>query len=109
MKRGADHRSYPVTWAVDDGPVRAGKLELSPSGLRLEGGDPRGRLYSLSLRYRDLAGVYVARLATERIRRLPTLIVDRPGSGAIRIATIGGLGLTTEVFERLGLLIAAAT
>jgi hypothetical protein len=109
MEFGAGQRSYAVTWVVGSGPVRVGKLELSPNGLRLEGGDPKGRLFSLSLLYRDLGGVHIARSAVERIRRLPTVVVNRPGRAAVRIATVGGLGMTTEVFERLVPLIAAAT
>lgn len=109
MEAGSIQPSYAVTWVVGGGPVRVGKLELSPSGLRLEGGGPGGRLYSLSLRYRDLTGVHVARSAVERIRRLPTVVIDRPGRAAIRIASVGGLGMTTELFERLVPLIAAAT
>lgn len=108
MEVGAGQRSYAVTWVVGSGPVRVGKLEFNSSGLRLEGGGPRGRLYSLSLLYRDLTGAHVARTAVERIRRLPTVVIDRPGRAAIRIATVGGLGMTTEVFERLVPLIAAA-
>ena len=104
----ARDRSYAVTWAVGEGPVRVGKLELAPAGLRLEGGGPTGRLYSLVVRYRDLAGVHVARSAGERIRLHPTVVVERAGRAAIRIAGVGGLGTTTEVFDRLVPLIAAA-
>jgi hypothetical protein len=108
MQAGASGQTYAVTWVVGSGPVRAGKLVLTPRGLRLEGGSPSGRFYSLSLPYRDLAGVRVARSAAERIRRLPTLIVERRGRAAIRIASVGGLGMTTEVFDRLAPLIASA-
>jgi hypothetical protein len=101
MQIGARERSYAVTWIVEGGPVRVGKLVLSPHGLRLEGGDPMGRLYSLSLPYRDVAHVHVARGASERIRRLPTLVVERPGLPAVRIAGLGGIGITTELFDRL--------
>ena len=108
MEAGSGQRSYAVTWVVDGGPVHVGKLELSPSGLRLEGGGRAGRLYSLSLLYRDLTGVHIAREAIERIRRLPTVVIDRRGRDAIRIASVGGLGITTELFDRLVQLIAAA-
>jgi hypothetical protein len=108
MENGANERSYAVTWAVGSGPVRAGKLELKPQGLRLEGGHPMGRLYSLGLPYRDLAGVRIARAAVERLRLHPTVVIERPGRAAIRIAIVGGFGITTEVFDRLVSLIASA-
>jgi hypothetical protein len=108
MKVGSGQRSYAVTWLEGNGPVRVGKLELSPRGLSLKGGGPRGRLYSLSVLYRDLAGVRIARTAAERLRRRPTLVIERPSRPSIRIASVEGLGMTTEVFERLVPLIAAA-
>jgi hypothetical protein len=108
MRSAPKRSSYAVTWRDGSGPLRVGKLELAPGGLRLEGGGSQGRLYSLSVRYRDLAGARVAREGAERLRQRPTLVIERLSRASIRIASIEGLGTTTEVFERLMPLIAAA-
>jgi hypothetical protein len=100
--------SYAVTWRDGEGPLRAGKLELRPGSVRLEGGGTRGRLYSTTVRYGDLAGARMVRAGAERLRRRPTLVIERPGRGSIWIASVDGLGRMTELFERLVPLIAGA-
>lgn len=108
MEAGDARRSYAVTWRDGEGPVRAGRLELGESALRLEGGDARGRLYATSVRYRDVATVRISRECADRLTERSTLVVGRPDGRPIRIASVQGLGMLTEVLDRLAPLVAVA-
>jgi hypothetical protein len=81
-------RSYAVLWREDDGPVRAGKLELGAHSLTLEDGKARRRLSLSSFAYRDLIRIEATRSPRERIKDQPTLILERRGGRAIALAVI---------------------
>lgn len=99
--------SYAVTWREPRGPVFAGKLELGPAQLRLEGASPHGRRSTQSLRYDDLVSVRVARGSDDRVDGRPVVLVERRNGGPLRIASVGGVGLIAEVASRLATVTAA--
>jgi hypothetical protein len=91
--------SYGVVWREEDEPLAAGKLELRPSGLRLDGLDG-----SRDIPYGLLAGVRVGRLAGERIDGRPSVVLERHTGGPIMIATVAKPSLMGEIVEKLAAL-----
>jgi len=91
--------SYGVVWREGEEPLVAGKLELRPSGLRLDGLDG-----SRDIPYRLLAGVHVGRLAGERIDGRPSVVLERHTGGPIMISTVAKPSLVGEIVERLAAL-----
>jgi hypothetical protein len=102
------HVSYAVIWREPAGPLRAGKLILGPTELRLESGAPRGRLSARTLRYADLSGVEMSSRPEERIHGGPTVLVKRTGQATLALATVGSPGSLHEVAERLRVAVAGA-
>jgi hypothetical protein len=92
--------SFAVLWSESYHSPRAGKLELEPSGMRFEG-EATQRVY-----YEDIEGVHVARDRRERLAGRPALVVDLAVGGPLRIGSLGGVGILTELAERLGRLTA---
>ena len=99
--RTARRHSYAVTWREGDGQVRAGKLMLGATSLRLEGGTARGRLSEERILYGRLSKVGTARRPEERIGGRPTLVLERPGRPSLAIACVDGLGCLREVAQTL--------
>ncbi|MGH2995951.1 MAG: hypothetical protein ACRDM9_06525 [Gaiellaceae bacterium] len=97
-----------MTWREGDGPVRAGKLVLGSSGLRLEGGVARGRLSARRILYGDLTGVESARQPAKRIGGRPTLVLKRSGHAPLAITSVDNPGCLHELAERLRLAISGA-
>jgi hypothetical protein len=97
---GDDHpsmESFAVLWSESDTPARAGKLQLEPSGLTFEGPHFDHRVY-----YEDIEAVHVARNPSERLAGRPALVVDLAVGGPLRIGSLEGVGVLTELAERLG-------
>jgi hypothetical protein len=92
-------RSYAVMWQEADGSPHAGKLELRASGISLEGRNGAGPV-SLLVPYRELLAVTIAP-RPERLSGQPTLVLDRRGAEAVRIASVGALGIIPELAERV--------
>jgi hypothetical protein len=88
--------SYGVVWREGDRPIVAGKLELLPRGLRLE-----GRERSQDIPYERLAGVHVGRSAAERLDGRPSVVLERRGAELVTIATVAQSSLIGEIAERL--------
>jgi hypothetical protein len=92
--------TYAVNWEEKPGGTSAGKLELRPRSLVLEGlGNGRPRTSEIS--YRDIAGVRIARISAERLGGRPTLVIDRRGGSPVRIAGIAQSGIVSELAEHL--------
>jgi hypothetical protein len=89
-------KSYGVVWREGVRPVVAGKLELLPLGLRLEG---RNRVRDIP--YERLAGVHVGRSAAERLDGRPSVVLERRGGEAVTISTVAQSSLVGEIAERL--------
>jgi hypothetical protein len=101
--------TYAVAWRDGDGPTHVGKLELLHDGIHLEGGSAGGRLFAATVRYRDLAGIGMARPGrAERLNGRPTLVLERAGRHMLRIASVEGLGATAEIFARVAGLVPAS-
>ena len=91
--------SYGVVWREGEEPLVAGKLELRPSGIRLDGLNG-----SRDISYRLLTGVRVGRLAGERIDGRPSVVLDRHRGAPIMIATVAKPSLMGEIVEKLAAL-----
>jgi hypothetical protein len=89
-------RSYGVVWREGARPIVAGKLELLPRGLRLEG---RDRWQDIP--YEHLAGVHVGRSAAERLDGRPSVVLERRGGELVTIGTVAQSNLIGEIAERL--------
>jgi hypothetical protein len=89
--------SFAVLWSDRDHSPRAGKLELDDTGLRFEGQTESRRVY-----YEDIEALHVARDDRERIGGRPALVLDLVAGGPLRIGSLGGVGILTELAERLG-------
>lgn len=94
-------QSYAVTWREGNGQVRAGKLMLGATSLRLEGGKARSRLSEERIHYGRLSKVATARRPEERIGGRPTLVLERPGRPSLAIACLDGMGCLREVAQTL--------
>lgn len=89
-------RSYGVVWREGSGPLAAGKLELLPRGVRLDGLDG-----SHEIAYEGLAAVRVGRTAGERIDGRPSVVLVRAHGDPVTIATVAQPSLVGEIAERL--------
>ncbi|MEP6910262.1 MAG: hypothetical protein ABI896_07520 [Actinomycetota bacterium] len=95
--------SYAVTWQEGAGPIRHGKLELRPRGLRLEGSDTQGPQMQ-DVAYEDLTDTHVTRDPSARLSGRPTLVVDRGSPVTFRIAGVAQPGIISELAENLAAL-----
>ncbi|HVS85034.1 MAG TPA: hypothetical protein VHD91_05350 [Gaiellaceae bacterium] len=101
--------SYAVLWSEPGRPTRAGKLELEPTGLRLEGSlGERGTREVHRVFYEDVESVHVGRANGERIAGRPCLVLELAVGGPLRIGSLQGLGVLSELAEQLGHLTATA-
>jgi hypothetical protein len=92
--------TYAVNWQEQPGVTSAGKLELRPGSLVLEGlgnGAPR----TSEISYRDISAVRIARTYSDRLGGRPTLIVDRRSGSLLRIAGVAQSGIVSELAEHL--------
>jgi hypothetical protein len=95
--------SYAVLWSEPRQPVRAGKLEFEPTGLRLEGSlGRRGARRIHRVFYEDIESVHVGRERGERLAGRPALVLELAVGGPLRIGSVQGLGVLSELAERLG-------
>jgi hypothetical protein len=95
--------SYAVLWSEPEQPVRAGKLELEPNALRFEG--TRGTRSSRHVHrifYEDIESVHVGRSGRERLAGRPSLVVAVAVGGPLRIGSVQGAGILSELAEQLG-------
>ena len=88
--------SYGVVWREGDSGLAAGKLELLPLGVRLDGLEG-----AQEIPYEGLAGVRIGRLAGERIDGRPTVVLERRTGEPVTIATVATQSLVGEIVERL--------
>jgi hypothetical protein len=98
--------SYAVIWSDPVEDVEAGKLELEPNALRFEGthGAAAGRVHRVY--YEDIEAVHVGREAAERVAGKPSIVLDLAVGGPLRIASINGPGMVSELAEHLARLTA---
>jgi hypothetical protein len=87
--------SYAVLWSEDGCDVLAGKLELAPDGLSF------GGRHRHAVAYADIDAVRVARRAADRVRGAATLVLELAGGSVLRIGSVGGAGIVSELGEHL--------
>jgi hypothetical protein len=81
--------TYAVVVSADDGPARAGRLDLEADALSFSGGS--------RVRYADLRDIYVER----RPAAPPALVLRSCTGNHLRIASLEGLGALHELAEEL--------
>ena len=87
--------SYAVLWSEEGCDVLAGKLELAPDHLSFGGRHPH------DVAYADIDAVHVARRAADRVRGAATLVLELAGGSVLRIGSVGGAGIVSELGEQL--------
>ena len=92
-------RSYAVIWCDGGGPVHAGKLVFGHDTLRLEGSSRRHET-SQAIRYKHLGGERFSSVP-ERLRGLPTLLVEHGDGLRLAIASLEGPGAIRELASQL--------
>jgi hypothetical protein len=98
--------SYAVVWHEPPHAARSGKLELADTALRLVGTGPGGGDEITEIPYRTLERTRVATAPGERMDGRPTLVVERRGEEPIGIASVGGIGVVSELAEHVSRLLA---
>ncbi len=89
-------RTYAVTWQDRAGPVHAGKLELGPDALTLQGNSARK-----TVRYEELDEVHVGRGIDERLQGRPTLVLRRRAGEPLYVSSVNTPGVVVEIAELL--------
>ena len=98
--------SYAVVWHEPPREARSGKLQLEDAALRLVGTSPDGADEVTEIPYRSVERTRVASTPGERMGGRPTLVVERRGEEPIEIASVGGIGVVSELAENLSRLLA---
>ncbi|MGH9322383.1 MAG: hypothetical protein ACRD3V_21170 [Vicinamibacteria bacterium] len=94
---------YAVLWREGKGSIYAGKVELDPGALRLEGSCHGRRRSFRTIRYEDLAGVSLTRAPEERLFGKLTLILELREGAAVDIAALNRLGTVRELEEEIAI------
>lgn len=89
--------SYAVVWREEGGPLYAGKLELGPDVLRVQGSSPEGLVASRTIEYPELVGVRIGRGRDDGINGRPSVVLDRGTGRPISIAAVSGVGVVHEL------------
>jgi len=92
--------SLAVMWSELDGPARPGRLDLSGTTLRLEGGS-RDAAHGRELDVSEIGQAYMGRTESERIGGHSTLVLALRAGGTLRVAGVGHAGGMRELTERI--------
>ena len=95
-----------MVWSEPAGDVQAGKLELEPTALRLEGSLSTRTPFVHRVYFEDIESVRVGRENGDRLAGKPSLILQLAVGGPLRIGSVDGIGRLAELAERLGRLTA---
>jgi hypothetical protein len=98
--------SYAVVWHEPPREARSGKLELADAALRLVGTSPDGGDEVTLIPYGSVERTRVATAPSERLCGRPTLVVERRDEQPIEIASVGGIGIVSELAEHVSRLLA---
>jgi hypothetical protein len=90
--------SYAVFWRNGGGISFHGRLELDPHGLWLQGGE-QGRELRVEVPYDEI--IAVERTAQDRIGPSPAIRIRSRAAGSLLIASIGGVGMLSEIMDKL--------
>ena len=92
--------SYAIVWQEEDGTVYAGKLEVDPGGVHLDGLSQQGLPHLRDVPFADVAGIHAGR-GSERLGGRPTIVLDQAARPPLRIGSVGGGGMLSELAEQL--------
>jgi len=89
-------RTYAVTWQGESGCVHAGKLELGPETLTLDGGSARR-----TVSYEELEDVHVGRGASERPAGRQALVLRLRRGETLYVSSLNAPGVAAEIADLL--------
>ena len=89
--------SFAVLWSESESAPRAGKLVFEPASLRFDGHGLVHRVY-----YEDVESVWIARANGDRLAGRPAIVLELAVGGPLRIGSLDGIGVLSELAERLG-------
>jgi len=92
--------TYAVLWCSGSEPIRAGRLDLTPVSLVLEGSS-LGDTGRHEVAYADISTIGIGRTQDERLRGRPVALIEETDGCLLRIASLGGAGLLGELVERV--------
>jgi hypothetical protein len=87
--------TYAVLWGEPRHEIEAGKLELEPAGLRFEGSRVRRLLYG------EIERVRIGRKPQDRLRGLPSVVLDLAAGGLLHIGLVDAPGVRAELADEL--------
>lgn len=90
--------SYGVLWSENGGPAYAGKLEVGPDRVVLEG-SVQGRKERAELSPEEITSVRIGRSQADRLGGRAVLVLVRANGHDVRIAPIGAVGLLHELLD----------
>ncbi len=92
--------SIPVIWVEDDGSPLAGRLDVTSSGLHLDGGSRETRR-TCDLDYADIASFRIGRGNGERIGGRQAAVLQLVGGSSVSFVGFDRPGALHELAERL--------
>jgi hypothetical protein len=94
--------SLPVVWVENGGMLLAGRLDVSESGLRLDGGSRHARR-TLDVPFAEVRSFRIGRGNGDRIGGRRSLILELAGGDVVSVAAFDRPGAEAELLERLEL------
>jgi hypothetical protein len=92
--------SIPVIWVEDNGAPRAGRLDVTPSGLRLDGGSRDSRR-TIDLAFGEIASFRIGRQSAERIAGRQAVVLTLARGGSLSFVGFDRPGAVHELAEHL--------
>ncbi len=94
--------SYAVLWRSGNGPVFAGRLELSRLRLLLVGRSRAGERAAVEVPTEEIARIHIGRGREERIDGRPSLVLELEDAEPLMLTDAIGIGAVRELADRLG-------
>jgi hypothetical protein len=93
--------SYAVIWRENDGPLFAGRLDLSDEQFCLDGTSCDGHASHETIPFAELSEVDVGRGRDERLDGRPSIRVARRHGVPLRLGSVDGRGALVELVDLL--------
>lgn len=93
--------TYAVIWLEPGFPPYAGKLVVGRRRLSLEGSATGARQSLHRVLYEEIVRVRMGRAPEERLEGRSTVVIERRQGGPLRIATVNGIGETSELADTI--------